>query len=181
MSNAQSTSPYSRLRLSQPPKRQEISRAPGLTGDIPPTRPSRAVRMTIKPMSRVLNPLVRKLAGKKHMAMAAQMHHTGRRSGRSFMTPVGAKLSGAYFLIPLTFGNRSDWCRNVRAAGGAMIRWKGNDYQVIEPEIVDTKAARTEIRSAFKLSDRAFLRVMGITQVMRLRVAPHDGRSPQPE
>ena len=181
MSNSHSTSPNLSLRLSQAPRHDSISRTPGLTGDIPPTRPSRAVRMTIKPMSRVLNPLVRKLAGKKHMAMAAQMHHTGRRSGRSFMTPVGAKLSGEYFLIPLTFGNRSDWCRNVRAAGGAVIRWRGADYQVIEPEIVATKAARAEIRSAFKLSDRAFFRLMGITQVMRLRVAPHDGRSAQTE
>jgi deazaflavin-dependent oxidoreductase (nitroreductase family) len=168
------------LRLSHAPQHDDISRTPGLTGEILPTRPPRAVRMTIKPMSRVLNPLLRKLAGKRHMAMAAQMHHTGRRSGRSFLTPVGAKLSGGYFLIPLTFGNQSDWCRNVRAAGGARIRWKGDDYQLMEPELLDTKAARTEIRSTFNLSDRAFIRLMGITQVMRLRLAPHDGRSPQP-
>jgi deazaflavin-dependent oxidoreductase (nitroreductase family) len=173
MSNAHSTAPNSPFRLSEALHHDDIIRTPGLTGDIPPTRPSRAVRMTIKPMSRVLNPLVRKLAGKKHMAMAAQMHHIGRRSGRSFMTPVGAKLSGVYFLVPLTFGNRSDWCRNVRAAGGATIRSKGHDYQVIEPELLDTKAARTEIRSTFNLSDRAFLRLMGIKQVMRLRLAPN--------
>jgi len=175
MSNFHSTTPNSPLRLAQRPQHDDISRAPGLTGDIPPTRPSRAVRITIKPMSRVLNPLVRKLAGKKHMAMAAQMHHNGRRSGRSFMTPVGAKLSGVYFLIPLTFGNQSDWCRNVRAAGGATVRCKGADYHVIEPELLDTKAARTEIRSTFHLSDRVFIRLMSITQVMRLRLAPYDG------
>jgi len=180
MSNSHSTSPTLPLRLPHAPHHDEIHRTPGLTGAIPPTRPPRAVRMTIKPMSRLLNPLVRKLAGKKHMAMAAQMHHTGRRSGRSFMTPVGAKLSGVYFLIPLTFGNQSDWCRNVRAAGGATIRSKGHDYQVIEPELLDTKAARTEMRSTFNLSDRVFILLMGITQVMRLRLAPHDGRSPQP-
>jgi deazaflavin-dependent oxidoreductase (nitroreductase family) len=178
MSNARSPSPNSPLRLSQAPQHDDISRIPGLTGDIEPTRPPRAVRMTIKPMSRLLNPLVRKLAGKKHMAMAAQMHHTGRRSGRSFMTPVGAKLSGVYFLIPLTFGNQSDWCRNVRAAGGATIRCKGADYQVIEPELLDTKAARTEIRSTFNLSDRVFMRLMGITQVMRLRLAPRTDTAP---
>src|SRR6478752_5750283 len=105
MSNSHSTSSDSPFRLAEAPRPDEIGRAPGLTGDIPPTGPSLAVRMTIKPMSRMLNPLVRKLAGKKHMAMAAQMHHTGRRSGRSFMTPVGAKLFGVYFLVPLTFGN----------------------------------------------------------------------------
>jgi deazaflavin-dependent oxidoreductase (nitroreductase family) len=180
MSNSHTTSPNSSLRLAHAPQHDDISRAPGLIGDIPPTRPPRAVRMTIKPMSRLLNPLVRKLAGKKHMAMAAQIHHTGRRSGRSFMTPVGAKISGVYFLIPLTFGNQSDWCRNVRAAGGATIRSQGHDYHVIEPELLDTKAARTEIRSTFNLSDRVFIRLMGITQVMRLRLAPDDPRSPQP-
>ena len=165
--------PTSRLRLLQASRDDEISRTPGLSGDIPPTRPSRAVRMTIKPMSRVLNPLVRRIAGRKHVAMLAQVHHTGRRSGRSFATPVGARLSGVYFLIPLTFGSGSDWCRNVRAAGGATIRWKGDDLHVVEPELLDTKAARTEIRSAFKRSDRAFIRLMGITQVMRLRLAPY--------
>jgi deazaflavin-dependent oxidoreductase (nitroreductase family) len=175
MSNSHSTSPSSPLRLSHAPQHDAISRIPGLTGDIPPTRPSRAVRMTIRPMSRILNPVVRKLAGKKHMAMAAQMHHTGRRSGRSFMTPVGAKLSGGFFLIPLTFGNQSDWCRNVRAAGGGKIRCNGDDYHVIEPELLDTKAARAEIRSTFNRSDRVFMRFMGITQVMRLRLDPNDG------
>lgn len=180
MPNTRSTSPNSPLRLSQAPRRDGLGRAPGLAGDIPAIGPTRTVRMTIKPMSRVLNPLVRKLAGKKHMAMAAQMHHRGRRSGRSFMTPVGAKLSGGYFLIPLTFGNRSDWCRNVRAAGGATIRCRGVDYHVIEPEILDAKAARAEIRFTFNLSDRLFVRLMGITQVMRLRVAPNNGSTPLP-
>jgi deazaflavin-dependent oxidoreductase (nitroreductase family) len=181
MFDTRSTSPDGPLRVPQAPQHDEVRRTPGLTGDIPPTRPPRAVRMTIKPMSRILNPLVRKLAGKKHMAMAAQMHHTGRRTGRSFMTPVGAKRSGVYFLIPLTFGNQSDWCRNVRASGGATIRCEGADYHVIEPEILATRAARAEIRATFNLADRVFLRLMGITQVMRLRVAPPDGRSPTPE
>ena len=62
-----------------------------------------------------------------------------------------------------------------RAAGGATIRSKGKDYQVIEPELLDTKAARTEIRATFNLSDRVFIRMMGITQVMRLRLDPRDG------
>jgi hypothetical protein len=180
MSDPRATEQNSQLRLSHAPKHGEVRRTPGVTGDVPPIRPSRAVRMTIKPMSRILNPLVRKVAGRKHVAMAAKMYHTGRSSGRSFMTPVGAKLSGVYFLIPLTFGNRSDWCRNVRAAGGATIRWRGSDYQVVEPELLDLKNARAEIRSTFNLSDRAFIRLMGITQVMRLRLAPHDGRSPHP-
>jgi deazaflavin-dependent oxidoreductase (nitroreductase family) len=176
MSDPGTTSPTSPSRPSLGRHDDDIRRSPGLTGDIRPTRPSLAVRMTIKPMSRVLNPLVRKVAGKRRMAMAAQMHHTGRRSGRAFMTPVGAKLAGAHFLIPLTFGNMSDWCRNVRAAGGGTIRWKGDDYRVIEPELLDVKASRAEIRSTFNFSDRVFVRMMGITQVMRLRLAPHDGR-----
>ena len=87
------------------------------------------------------------------------------------MTPVGAKRSGAHFLIPLTFGNRSDWSRNIRAAGTGTIRWKGVDYKVAAPELLDAKAAKTEIRAAFKLSDRAFCRIMGIKQFLRLSIA----------
>jgi hypothetical protein len=175
MHDARSTSPNSILQLSKPPP-TELRRAAALAGEVKPTRPSIMVRLTIKPMSRVLNPLVRKVAGKKYMAMAAQVHHLGRRSGRAYMTPVGAKLSGVYFLIPLTFGNQSDWCRNIQAARGGRIRCMGIDYEVVEPELLDAGAAKAEIRSTFSWSDRVFIRLMGIKQFLRLRVALPDHR-----
>ena len=91
--------------------------------------PSRFVRVVIGPMTKVLNPVMLKLAGRRHVMMAAQVRHVGRKSGRQYVTPVGARRAGDTFVIPLTFGNQSDWSRNVRAAGGCIIRLNGVDYR----------------------------------------------------
>jgi deazaflavin-dependent oxidoreductase (nitroreductase family) len=167
------------------PKEKHVTRFPATTIDtapdasatqasareVPLTGPSLAVRIGVKPMTRALNPLIGRLAGKNHVSMAAQVRHRGRRSGRPFMTPVGAKLDGDTFWIPLTFGTRSDWCQNVRAAGGCAIRWKGTDYTAVRPVVVDTPAALSAARAVFKLiPDRAFVRAMGIRHFLRLDV-----------
>ena len=46
------------------------------------TRPSWFVRVVMGPMTKVLNPAMRRLAGRPHFQMAALVRHTGRRSGR---------------------------------------------------------------------------------------------------
>ena len=81
-----------------------------------PVRPSLLVRIAMRPMTRVLNPLIRKFAGRRHFRMAAEIRHVGRKSGRAYVTPAGARVSGDVAVIPLTFGNQSDWSMNVRAA-----------------------------------------------------------------
>ena len=91
-----------------------------------PAYPSPLVRHVVRPMTRVLNPAIRRLAGRRHPALA-RLEHRGRRSGREYVTPVSAHLTGDTFLVPLTFGDRSDWCRNVLEAGGCSIRWRGRD------------------------------------------------------
>jgi hypothetical protein len=75
---------------------------------VTPVPPSRFVKIVIGPMTKVLNPLTLKLAGRPHFHMAAQLTHTGRRSGRTYVTPVGPRRAGDMVLIPLTFGNQSD-------------------------------------------------------------------------
>ena len=45
-------------------------------------------------------------------------------------------------LIPLTFGNRSDWTRNVRAAGQCSLRLNGKVYQAVAPAIHRRRARR---------------------------------------
>src|SRR5215472_957448 len=109
-------------------------------------RPSPVVRVVMGPMTRVLNPLIKKLAGRRHFTMAAQIHHVGRRSGREYITPASASLAGDLIVIPLTFGNQSDWSRNVRAD------------------------ARAVVRQAYGPFQRAAFRMLGIKQVMVLRL-----------
>jgi deazaflavin-dependent oxidoreductase (nitroreductase family) len=51
----------------------------------------------------------------------AIVHHVGRRSGRSYETPVNVFRRPGGFLFALTYGE-TDWVRNVLAAGGCEIR-----------------------------------------------------------
>jgi deazaflavin-dependent oxidoreductase (nitroreductase family) len=140
-----------------------------------PVPPSPVVRIAMRPLTRMLNPLMRKLAGRRHVRMAAQVRHVGRASGRAYMTPAGARVHGDVAVIPLTFGNQSDWSKNVRAAGGCSIRLDGQDYAATEPQLVGRADAGSLLRTAFGPMERASFRLLGIKQYLRLRVVP--GRS----
>jgi deazaflavin-dependent oxidoreductase (nitroreductase family) len=128
---------------------------------------SRAAHALLRVGTRHLNPLMLSLAGSR-LPMFAVLHHRGRRSGRSYTTPVGARPTADGFVIPLTFGERADWFRNVQAAGGCVIRWKGVNYPVIEPVVVDWAT----VRSAFSPIERVVVPLIGIEQFVRLRHAP---------
>jgi deazaflavin-dependent oxidoreductase (nitroreductase family) len=138
----------------------------------PPVPPALVVRVVMRPMTRLLNPLIARLAGRRHFRMAALVRHVGRRSGRTYQTPVSARRTGDVVIIALTFGNQSDWSRNVRAAGGCSIRLDGNEYVATAPEFLSRQEARPDIRSAFSPVERASLRLLGIRQFLRLRIAP---------
>jgi len=133
-------------------------------------RPSRLVAVIMGPLTRVLNPVIMKLAGRRHFRIAAQIRHLGRRSGKPYVTPAGARLAGDTFVIPLTFGNQSDWSRNVRAAGGCSIRLDGIDYRAVQPELADRVQAGPVIRKAFGPFERAMFRMLGIRQYLLLRL-----------
>jgi len=134
-------------------------------------RPSRLVAVVMAPLTKVLNPVMLKLAGRRHVRMAAQIRHVGRRSGRAYVTPAGARLTGDTFVIPLTFGNSSDWSRNVRAAGGCEIRLDGTEYRAVQPELAGRDEAAPVLRAAFGPVERAMFRMLGIRQYLLLRRA----------
>src|SRR6266568_1896157 len=139
-------------------------------GPLEPAGPSPIVRLVMRPMTKVLNPLIVKLAGRPHFRMAAQIQHVGRRSGRTYTTPVSARRTDDMVVIALTFGNQSDWSRNVRSAGRASIRIEGEGYDVTQPHIMSREEARPLVRAAFSLVERTGFRLLGIKQVMALRL-----------
>ena len=137
-----------------------------------PVPPSRFVKVVMGPMTKLLNPLIVKLAGRPHFHMAAQLTHTGRRSGRTYVTPVGARRTGDVVLIPLTFGNQSDWSRNVLAAGRCSLRLAGVDYDATAPALLSSQEADPHVRAAFGRLERFSMRVLGIRQFLRLSLEP---------
>jgi deazaflavin-dependent oxidoreductase (nitroreductase family) len=128
-------------------------------------RPSWLVRHAIRPMTRVLNPLSVKMAGRPGFRMAGRIHHVGRLTGTAYVTPVGAKIRNGMVLIPLTFGNQSDWLRNVRAAGGATVEVRRRSYTVGEPQFVTWSEARRLVRANYPLARGGF-KLLGIRQFM---------------
>src|ERR1700736_1424623 len=122
--------------------------AQSLVGTLEPVGPSLIVKIVLRPMTKMLNPLIVKLAGRRHFRMAAQIRHVGRRSGRTYATPVSARRSGDMGGITLTFGNQSDWSRNVRSAGGGTIRIGGEDYDVTQPQVMGRQEAKPFVHAA---------------------------------
>lgn len=132
---------------------------------------SRAAHALLRVGVRHLNPFMLSIAGSRRLPMLAIVHHQGRRSGRVYTTPLAARPTADGFVIPLTFGPQADWIRNVQASGGCTIRWKGADYPVVEPVIVDWPT----VRSAFSPLERLIVPLVGIEQCVRLRYNPASG------
>jgi deazaflavin-dependent oxidoreductase (nitroreductase family) len=59
--------------------------------------------------------------------------HRGRKSGRTFRTPLWAFRRPDGYVIALTYGSNADWVRNVLAAGGCELETRRRRYQVSAP------------------------------------------------
>jgi deazaflavin-dependent oxidoreductase (nitroreductase family) len=55
--------------------------------------------------------------------------HRGRRSGRTYRTPVNAYLRGDVLAAVILYGEASDWVQNVLASGGQVVRG-GRTYEL---------------------------------------------------
>jgi deazaflavin-dependent oxidoreductase (nitroreductase family) len=93
--------------------------------------------------------------------------HRGRRSGKTFRTPVVVRPTPEGFVVPMPWGEGTDWCRNIRAAGGCVIRWKGRDYAMVEPSVVDV----SDVGPAFDAMQRRGMERFGIRHCLVLRYA----------
>jgi deazaflavin-dependent oxidoreductase (nitroreductase family) len=61
--------------------------------------------------------------------------HRGRKSGRTFRTPLWAFRRGNGYVIALTYGSSADWVRNVVAAGGCELESRRRHYQLSAPRL----------------------------------------------
>jgi deazaflavin-dependent oxidoreductase (nitroreductase family) len=84
---------------------------------------------------RVLNPLMLHHAGRRHW-YAARLEHVGRRTGRSYATPVVAQEVHGGFAIPLPYGPDVDWRRNLQATGSGVLQIDGVRHPITAPRLV---------------------------------------------
>jgi deazaflavin-dependent oxidoreductase (nitroreductase family) len=115
-------------------------------------------------LARATSSLTLPLAGKPWNPIFGVIEHVGRRSGRHFRTPVAVRRDGHGFVISLAFGAHVDWYRNVAAAGGCTIKWRGDSYPVGAPQLIDASTGR----AAFHPIQRALLGLGRIDGYIRL-------------
>jgi len=113
---------------------------------------------------KVMNPMQMRSAGTPG-AYASIVRHRGRVSGAEYETPVGVVANGDAFLVALPYGSRTQWLRNVLAAGSATLVHEGNTYQVDRPELI----AMATVADRFSASDRGMFRWLRVEDCLRLR------------
>ena len=121
-------------------------------------------RNPILSLSRLFNPIVLRFAGTSIFPLYGVLEHRGRRSGTLFHTPVVVRPTRDGFLVPMPWGETTDWYRNVRAAGECRIRWKGRDYTLDRPEVISAATAA----DGYSGVQRAAMQRFGIKQSLRL-------------
>jgi deazaflavin-dependent oxidoreductase (nitroreductase family) len=68
--------------------------------------------------------------------------HRGRRSGRTYRTPVNAFGTTDGYVFALTYGPEVDWVKNVLAAGAAELETRGRRIGLRSPRVVHDQSRR---------------------------------------
>jgi deazaflavin-dependent oxidoreductase (nitroreductase family) len=110
-------------------------------------------------------------AGGKH-SVTALLTHTGRRSGRAYQTALGARPYGDGFVVSLPYGTRTDWYRNVVAAGMCTLTYRGQVYRLERPQLV----ADSQALDAWPPVQRILVQGGGIREFLWLHRVSGDGR-----
>lgn len=105
--------------------------------------------------TRAMRPLALRSAGREGTATSV-VGHVGRRSGRAYQTPVVVARHDDSFLIALPYGERTDWLKNVLAAGSASIMANGRSYDVDRPEVIPMAEATAFFRPREQRMHRQF-------------------------
>lgn len=92
--------------------------------------------------------------------------HRGRRSGRTYRTPVNVFRTENGYVFALTYGPDSDWVKNVLAAGEAEVRTRGRQVRVTAPRLYHDESRR-DIRPV----ERQALRLLGVSDFLAVTTA----------
>ncbi len=94
----------------------------------------------------------------------AVVTHKGRRTGRTYRTPVNAFRRADGFVIVLTYSSHTDWVANVMAAGGCRLVHLGRGVDVDQPVLVADAPAQERFPNLL----RPLLRVLGVREALLL-------------
>ena len=114
---------------------------------------------------RYINPITRPIA--KRLPAFAILTHRGRKSGRTYRTPINIFRRGDDYYVFLTYGSDVQWVKNVLATGSCSIETRGRVVELVEPELITDP----ELRPAPPHVRFIEQRIAGVTQYLRMRVS----------
>jgi deazaflavin-dependent oxidoreductase (nitroreductase family) len=121
---------------------------------------------------RYVNPITRPVAGK--LPAFAILTHRGRRTGRTYRTPLNVFRRGNDYFFFLTYGSDVQWVKNILATGSCSIETRGQVVELVEPELITDP----ELRPAPPHVRFVERRIAGVTQYIRMRAARRSKRGP---
>jgi deazaflavin-dependent oxidoreductase (nitroreductase family) len=118
----------------------------------------------IRRMNRsVTNPRVMRTAGTA-ATQTSVIAHVGRKSGRTYETPIDIIETPTGMLVALPYGTRADWVRNVLDAGSATVLTQGVRVEVNSPTVV----AISDVAGSIPRGTMRMLRLFGVSQCLHL-------------
>ena len=123
--------------------------------------PRSVARFNARVTNRVSRPFAGRLPG------FAVVTHVGRRSGRTYQTPVNMFRDRERYVFALTYGADSQWVKNVMAAGGCEVRTNGTTVRLCEPRIFTDPYHRLVPGPV-----RIALRILDVNDFLSMRPAP---------
>ena len=93
-------------------------------------------RFNVKVTNRIIGPILVLVPG------FGRVVHVGHRSGRVYRTPVFLFRRGDRAVFALTYGPRTEWVRNVLAAGSCRFEMRSGTIALEGPELVRDPSRR---------------------------------------
>ena len=122
-----------------------------------------SIQAALRRLTQMTRPLALRSAGKEQSSTSV-VHHVGRRSGRSYETPVVAAEHDDSFLVALPYGERTDWMKNVLASEKATVVTHGRTYEVDQPQVIPMADAT----GYFGLKEQKLHRRFGVATCLRV-------------
>lgn len=91
----------------------------------------------------VTNPIQRLWAG--WAPTFGILEHVGRKSGKTYRTPLSVFSTDDGVAIMLTYGPDRDWLKNITAAGEANLKRHGHTMHLVDPQVVTRAEAAAHV------------------------------------
>ena len=116
-----------------------------------------------------MNPLAMPLM--RRLPPFAVLHHRGRRTGRSYDTPVQAYPTPDGWVVGLAYDRNSAWVLNLLAAGGGEMTRSGRRYQLTQ-----VRRAGPEARELLPARASLMMRALRIDDFLQFDATPPQKR-----